>query len=596
MSRIESAPERTTASGLATLLRCFTYVKPYTAYVVTAAILMLAINALVVITPQFMRFIVDEGIARADVRYLGFLVLMLLALIILKGVMTFFQGRLSEKSSQGVAYDLRREIHKHLTTLSFSFHDKTESGQLLARAIQDVERIRFLTGRATLRLVEGTVLLVATGAVMVSMNPKLSIVALVAMPLLVFLAIRYGRTIRPLSLRIQNQLAVLTTRLEQNLRGARIVKAFAQEQRETERFEAQNAAWFALSARSAKIQAINGPLLTYVAQMMTVFVIGLGGFFIVDGTLTYGELVAFTAYIAQLAQPVRMMGMVAPMIGMAISSGERIFEILDATSEVSQDSDAHELTELSGEVVFENVSFSYSHRDHAIRDVSFTVKPGEVVAFLGATGSGKSTVLNLIPRFYNPTAGRILIDGHDTMHVKTRSLRNQIGIVLQDTILFADTIRENIRFGRHGATDDEVVDAAKAAQAHEFILEMPEGYETRVGEMGRTLSGGQKQRIAIARAILLDPRILLLDDATSSVDTETEHLIQIALQRLMEGRTAFIIAQRLSTLRMASRVIVMENGSITAEGRHDELYASSPLYREVYEHQIARVESPEANA
>ena len=574
------------ASGLTTLLRCLSYAKPYRIYLLGAAFLTLAINGLAVLMPQLIRTIVDDGIIDGNALVLRRLVLILLGLAAVKGIMTFTQGRVAETSAQGVAYDLRRAIHKRLTSLSFSFHDRTKSGQLLARAIQDVERIRFLTGRAAMRLIEGVTLLAATVIVMITINPLLAILALSLVPVLVHRAFRYGYTIRPLSLAIQDQLAVLTARVEQNLRGARIVKAFAQEQREVERFELQNDKWFSLAVRAVKVQAVNDPLLLFIVHSATVIVVGLGGWLIVQGGLTHGELVAFTVYVAQLVHPVRMMGRVAPMIGRAISSGERIFEILDTDSEVSERPDAVELPPITGSVVFDNVSFSYSHRDHAIRSVSFSAAPGEAIAFLGTTGSGKSTVLNLIPRFYNPTSGRILIDGYDIMEVRIASLRSQIGIVLQETTLFANTIEENIRFGRRDATPEQVIEAAKAAQAHQFVITMPEGYHTHVGEQGRTLSGGQRQRIAIARAILKDPRILLLDDATSSVDSETEHLIQKALQLLMRGRTSFIIAQRLSTLRMADRVIVMDGGVITAEGSHDVLYAASPLYREIYSRQI----------
>lgn len=573
---------------IAVLLRCFRLLRPYARHVLLATILLGFIDAIVLMTPQLIRVIVDRGIRGGEGVFLTAGTLVLLFVVLLKGGLTFLQGRLVEKASQGVAYDLRRRIHSQLTNLSFSFHDQTESGQLLSRSIQDVERIRFLTGRATLRLVEGAVFLLSTAVVMVVMNPLLAILALAALPLLAWRGYAFGRIIRPLGERIQEKLAVLTTRLEQNLRGVRIVRAFAQERREIDRFAAENREWFSISAAEGKVRAINSPLLTLIVQLATVGILGLGGVLIVRGSLTYGELVAFTTYLAQLAGPVRAIGWIMPVIGMAIAAAERIFEVVDSTSEVEEDSNAPALSEISGKVEFEEVSFAYIGDRYALNDVSFRVEPGEVVALLGETGSGKSTIVNLLPRFYDVTSGCIRVDGTDIRSVRVSSLRRQIGMVLQETTLFATTIRENIRYGQVEATDREVQEAAEAAQAHGFIEQMPDGYDTAVGELGRTLSGGQKQRVAIARAILKNPRVLILDDATSSVDTETESLIQDALQNLMDGRTSLVIAQRLSTLRLASRVLVLEDGRIAAGGTHDELYERSRLYREIYDKQLRR--------
>ncbi|MEE8440713.1 MAG: ABC transporter ATP-binding protein, partial [Spirochaetia bacterium] len=541
------------------------------------------------------RQIVDRGIRGGDTRWLTLGTATLLLIIVAKGALTFFQGRLIERASQGVAYDLRRTIHEQLTKLSFSFHDKTESGQLLSRSIQDVERIRFLDGRATLRLVEGAVFLISSAILMFIMDPLLATLVMAVLPLLAWRGYAFGRMIRPLGERIQERLAVMTTRLEQNLRGATVVKAFAQERREIDRFEDENRKWFALSATNAKVRAVNAPLLSLIVQLATVGILGFGGYLIVRGDLTYGELVAFTTYMAQLSGPVRAIGWIVPVIGMAIASAGRIFEVIDSTSEVEEDETAPELPEVKGRVEFDRVSFAYGDDRYALHEVSFVAEPGEIVALMGETGSGKSTIVNLLPRFYDVRNGTILVDGTDIRSVRVSSLRRQIGMVLQETTLFATTIRENIRYGRATATDAEVQEAAEAAQGHQFILSMPDGYDTKVGELGRTLSGGQKQRIAIARAILMNPRILILDDATSSVDTDTERLIQIALQTLMNGRTSFVIAQRLSTLRMADRILVLENGRIGAGGTHAELYDQSRLYREIYDRQLSR-ESEEGEA
>lgn len=568
------------------LWRCFTYLRPYRRLTAGVYALMFAITGLTLVSPQLIRWIVDQGIRGRNTRLLAGSVLALLGLTAVKGVLAFLQGRWTEVVSQGVAYDLRNAIHRKLAELSFAYHDRTETGQLLSRAVQDVERIRFLTGRAFLRLVEGAVLLLGTAAALVRMNPNLALLALAAMPLLAYRALVFGSHFRPVSLAIQAQLAVLTTRLEQNLRGARIVKAFAQEDAETERFDRENRHWFDLSARAARLQAFNVPLLDLIANAGTVVIIWYGGLLVIQNRLTLGELVAFATYLTQLVQPVRRLGMIIPAVAMASSAGERIFEILDTRSEVQDEPDAVPLPTVTGDVRFEHVSFSYFRRHTVLDDITFEAKPGQVIALLGATGSGKTTITNLVLRFYDPTEGRVTIDGWDIRHVTLNSLRDQIGIVLQESTLFAASIRENIAFGLPTATEADIVGAARAAQAHDFILAMPHGYDTRVGERGATLSGGQRQRVAIARALLTDPRILILDDATASVDTETERLIQLPLQRLMEGRTSFVIAQRLSTVRLADAVLVLERGRIAAMGTHDELLARSGLYAQIYDRQL----------
>jgi len=418
------------------------------------------------------------------------------------------------------------------------------------------------------------------------MNPQLALLALATLPFLAHRAFHLGRRLRPLSLAVQQQLAVLTTRLEQNLHGARVVKAFAQEDAEIARFDRENDRWFDLSVRASRLQAINTPLIDFIANVSTVIIIWYGGLLVIQGHLTLGELVSFTTYLAQLALPVRRLGQIVPALAIAAAAGTRIFEILDAQSEVRDAPDAIPLPPARGLVRFENVSFAYFRRHRVLDDITFEAQPGQVIALLGMTGSGKSTIINLIPRFYDATEGRIAIDGYDIRSVTLNSLRDQIGIVLQETLLFATTIRENIAFGRPDAREEEIIQAARAAQAHDFIVETPNGYDTLVGERGITLSGGQRQRVAIARALLKDPRILILDDATSSVDTETEQLIQKALERLMRGRTSFIIAQRLSTLRMADLILVLEKGRIAARGTHEELLRRSGLYAEIYQQQL----------
>ncbi len=575
------------ASGAGRILwRCYGYLRPYWRRVAIAYAALVGINLLSVVIPQLIRHIVDRGIRDRDTGLLGWSVLSLIGLTLVKGGLSFVQNRWVEISSQSVAYDVRNAIHQKLASLSFSYHDRTETGQLLSRAVQDVERIRFLTGRASMRLLDGTVLLLGTMVALVLMNTRLALLVLVTMPLLVHRAFVFARRYRPLSTDIQQQLAVLTARLEQNLRGARVVKAFAQEKAEVERFDRENARWFYLSALASRLRAINAPLLTLIANAGLVFIIWYGGSLVIRGQLTLGELVAFSTYLGQLAEPVRRMGMIVPVLAMATAAGERIFEILDARSDVEQAPEAVSLPPVQGHVRFQGVSFAYFGRHRVLQDVSFEALPGQVIALLGATGSGKSTIINLIPRFYDPTEGCITLDGHDIQSATLNSLRDQIGIVLQETTLFAATVQENIAFGRPDADEAEIVEAAQAAQAHDFIVDMPHGYDTPVGERGVTLSGGQKQRIAIARALLKDPRILILDDATSSVDTETEQLIQRALERLMRGRTSFVIAQRLSTVRMADLILLLDRGRVAARGTHKELLRTSGLYTDIYHHQL----------
>jgi ATP-binding cassette subfamily B protein len=584
-----TAPEKRTRLRFSPVtFRCYTYLRPYARIAAGAYLSILAINAVNAAVPQLVRWIIDNGIRQADLTLLGISVLALLGLTLVRGVLTFFQGKWIETASQNVAADLRAELHKKLTILSFSFHDQSQAGDILSRAMSDVDRIRFLTGRATWRVVDGAVIMLVTAGLLIWMNPKLSLLAVAAMPILVLRSIDFGFKFRPLSLRIQEQLSVLTTRVEQTLRGARVVKAFAREEDEIAKFERENEHWFQLSAQSARLQAGGGSMLQLIANLASVFILWIGGGMVMRGELTLGELVAFTTYLAQLLNPVRFLGMIIPAIAIAGVAAERVFEILDAVPEVQESPDAYPLPAFEGHVRFEDVSFSYGKRRDVLAHIDLEAKPGQIIALVGPTGSGKSTIINLIPRFYDPSEGRVMIDGHDIRGVTLNSLRSRIGIVLQETTLFAASIRENIAFGCDGCSEEELIAAAQAAQAHDFILRTPQGYDTLVGERGITLSGGQKQRIAIARAILTNPRILVLDDATSSVDSETEGAIQRALDHLMQGRTSFVIAHRLSTVMRADCILVLDKGRIAARGTHAELLKSLPLYGEIHRRQLKK--------
>jgi ATP-binding cassette, subfamily B, multidrug efflux pump len=571
------------------LRRSFRYLLPYWKITAGAYLSQVGVASLSILIPQVIRWMIDSGIEQADTRLLYWSSAGLLLITLLRGLFAFFEGRWSEIASQNVAYDLRGDLQRKITLLSFSFHDRTETGDLLARTVQDVERIRFLTGRASLRIFEAVLLLGGTGIVLVWMNARLAALVLVFMPFLVLAALEFGRRYRPLSLHIQKQVGVLTTGVEQNLRGSTVVKAYAQEEAEVQRFQQVNEHWFQLSAYAARLQAINLPVLFLLANLGVALIVWAGGRSVVQGTLTLGEMVAFTTYLGQLINPIRRLGLIIPAVIMASTAGERIFEVLDSVPEVKDMPGAVELPSVRGQVRFQNVSFAYG-KHQVLSGIDFQAEPGQLVALVGPTGSGKTSVVNLIPRFYDPSAGFVFIDGLDIREVKLTSLRRQIGIVLQETVLFSGTVRENLLFGCDTCSEEDMISAARAAQAHDFIGAMSKGYDTKVGERGVTLSGGQKQRLAIARAMLMDPRILILDDATSSVDTGTEHLIQQALSRLMQGRTSFVIAHRLSTVMRANLILVLEDGRIAARGTHTALLQSSPLYAEIYQRQLRRDE------
>lgn len=546
----------------------------------------LGLSALI---PQFIRWIIDTGIEKNQPAVLTWSVFALLGLTVVKGVLNYYQGMLSETASQNVAYDLRNAIQRKLTQLSFSFHDTSETGELLSRAIQDVERLRFLTGRATIRIADGVLTIIVTMIILLVMDYRLGLLVLISIPILVHRAYYFGSRFRPLSLQIQKQLARLTTAVEQNLRGSRVVKAYAQEPAEIEMFEIENDQWFKLTVQSARLRAINLPLIFLISNISMAAIYLFGGYLVINEQITFGVLLAFITYLGQLVEPIRRLGIIIPAVAIASSSAERVFDILDMVPDVKDAPDAKSISIDRGKVQFENVSFSYG-RQTVIKDINFEAKPGQIVALLGATGSGKSTIISLIPRFYDPTVGRVLIDDTDIRSVQLQSLRSQIGIVLQETTLFAATIRENIAFGQTNASEEEIIAAAEAAQAHEFIVRSPKGYDTHVGERGITLSGGQKQRIAIARVLLMNPRILILDDATASVDTETEHLIQMAFENLIKGRTTFVIAHRLSTVRSADMILVLDRGRIVASGTHEQLLKTSPQYLEIYNQQLKHQE------
>jgi ATP-binding cassette subfamily B protein len=567
--------------------RALAYLKNYLLIALGGGLAMLLVNLANLATPQLLRILIDEGIQPLDLSRIWQVAFYLVGLALFRGIFNFLQGYWSEVASQGVAYDLRNKIFEKLQNLSFSYHDRSQTGKLMTRMTSDVEISRMFVGRGFMMLISAILMLVGTLVIMFVMNWKLSLILTMVIFLIFLLFAVFVRRIMPVALEVQRKLGALNTILQENLAGMRVVKAFAREDYETERYLDQNQELLKENINLVRLFSSVFPMIFLIAQMGVVVVIWYGGIQVISNNLTLGELVAFNGYVLFLLMPIFQMGMLGAMLSRAEASAARIFEVMDAQSEVEERPDAVQLPAIKGEVEFSNVTFQYVGADQdVINNISFRAEPGETIAILGQTGAGKSSIINLIPRFYDVTSGNVIVDGYDVRDVTLESLRSQIGIVLQETSLFSGTIHENIAYGRPDASLEDVMDAAEAAQAHNFINELPDGYETVVGERGVGLSGGQKQRVAIARALLVNPRILILDDSTSSVDAETEYHIQEALIGLMKDRTSFVIAQRISTVRNADKIILLENGQLAAQGRHDELLKSSELYAEILETQF----------
>jgi ATP-binding cassette subfamily B multidrug efflux pump len=569
--------------------RTLTYLKKYLLPTSGALLSLLLVNAANLVSPKLLQRLIDDGVAALDMDVVWGVVIALFGVAIVRGLFNFLQGYLGEVASQGVAYELRNSIFEKLQNLSFSYHDRSHTGKLMTRMTSDVELVRMFLGRGLVMLVSSIVLLIGTLVMLFLMNWKLTLLVMLVIPGVGFIFMLFVKKIMPMSRTVQQKLGVLNTILQENLSGMRIVKAFAREGYEIERYSEANVDFLDANISMIKLFTTFSPLVFFMGNIGMVIVVGVGGLFVINGTLSLGELVAFTGYLIYLLMPMFMMGMIGAMLSRAEASAQRLFEVLDAESDVKDAPDAVTLPKVDGRVELRDVRFRYiGAESDVVTDLSFVAEPGQTIAILGQTGAGKSSIITLIPRFYDVAEGQVLIDGQDVRKVTLDSLRSQIGIVLQETTLFSGTIRKNIAYGRPEASVKKVEAAAKAAQAHEFILEQPEGYETVVGERGVGLSGGQKQRIAIARALLLDPRILIMDDSTSSVDAETEYKIQQALEDLQKGRTTFVIAQRISTVRNADKILVLDKGVLAAEGTHEELQRTSELYMEIIETQFGK--------
>jgi len=511
----------------------------------------------------------------------------ILIFAVLRGVFAFLQAYWAEKNSQAVAYDLRNDLYSKIQRLSFSYHDRNQTGQLMIRATDDVEKVRLFIGQGLLQLVGAVILLTGTVIILFTTNVSLAWTAMPILPLALALFIVFSAMSRPMFTKVQQKLSALNTVLQENLAGIKVIKAFTREREQQAKFRAAADATMEQAIAVSRLFTFLFPLIFMIANLGQAAILYVGGKQIIAGTLSLGAWQEFSLYLMYLFFPIAQFGFIITQFGQASASADRIFEILDAKNDIVDKPEAIDLPQVQGRVRFENVTFRYfGGGDPVLKNVTFEAAPGESIALLGATGSGKTSIINLLPRFYDPTEGRITIDGHDLRDVKLDSLRAQIGIVLQETTLFSGTIRDNIAFGKPEATLKEIEAAARAAAAHDFIIAFPDGYNTHVGERGATLSGGQKQRVAIARALLLDPRILILDDSTSSVDLTTEAQIQAALDKLMKGRTSFVIAQRISTVINADKILVLDKGEIVAQGRHADLMEDSPIYAEIYNSQL----------
>ena len=582
------------------LIRLLGFLKKYWKRVTLAYVCLFLSVGFSLGMPELVKQTIDTGIgfdpqtlemsgSKSILIWLG---IAILAVATLRGVFAFGQTYLGEYISQRVAYDIRNLFYDRVQRLSFAFHDTAQTGQLMSRATQDVEAVRFFISMGGLRVLYVFITFAGICALLFIMNWRLALIGISCMPLIGYLATRVGTRLRPIWMSIQEGIAELGTILQENLSGVKVVKAFTQEKYESAKFQKQATTLYDDNITASKVRAFNMPLMSFILVLASGIIIWFGGREILADRLTGGELIQFYLYLAMMAMPIRMMGMMVNMVSRGMSAGTRIFEVLDAESAVKEKPGATELTDVQGLVRFQGVSFSYDSSityeimGPVLGNVNLEAKPGEMVALLGMTGSGKTTLVNLIPRFYDVTSGSITIDGTDIQDVTLSSLRRNIGIVQQDVFLFTATIADNIAYGAVDASMDDIIAASKAAQLHDFIESLPDGYDTWVGERGLTLSGGQRQRLAIARTLLIDPRILIFDDSTSSVDTETEFLIQKVLRELMKGRTTFVIAQRLQTVRDANQILVLDKGTIAERGSHAELLEHGAIYRHIYELQL----------
>ncbi len=574
-------------------VRVLSYLKRYWLLETLVILCLLGVTATNIVVPLLIRTIIDNVIPTMDYNLLLTITLAILTVTALRGFFTFAWRYATEYIAQKAVYNVRNQIYEALQRQTFTFYDKMPTGELMSRVTSDVDMIRGFLAWGFPQFISILAMFIGVFAITIGISWKLTILALSTAPIVAITALRFSRKIRPVFTTGQEKLAIINAVLQENITGVKVVRAFAKENLEEQKFLEKGKDYFNTNLKAAKLRAIHIPIMELMSGIGAVLILLYGGIQAISGEITIGTLVLFNSYLLLLLMPMRFIGFITSFIQRALAGARRIFEVLDAVPEIKDKPGAKELNTTEGHLKFENVSFSYG-REPVLKNVTFEAKPGETVALLGATGSGKTSIISLIPRFYDTTTGNLTLDGIDIRNIKIKSLRKHIGIVHQETFLFSTTIKENIAYGTPNATMEDIINAAKAAEAHEFIASFPENYNTLIGERGSTLSGGQKQRVAIARALLRNPAILILDDSTSSVDIETEYQIQKALQALLRNRTTLVITQRLSTIKNANKIIVLDSGEIAEMGTHEELVKKDGLYRRIYETQLAAQAKPEA--
>ena len=565
-------------------MRLLGFLRPYRASLAVSSVLAIASQGAGILVPVLTGVVINELSGAQDTRKLTLVIAAIIGLGVVRAGLMVGRRLISGKQALGVEYDLRDELYAHLLGLSFGFYDRSQTGQLMSRATIDLQSVRFFLGYGLIFFAQHVVTIAVVVVVLFVYSWKLALVAVAITPAIVATAYRYSHVSHPVLKDVQQKLGEVATVAEESIVGVHVVKSFSQEDRRRERFARAADAVFDQTLAANRQRALYVPLLTLLPLVAQAAVLLAAGRMVVSGSLSLGSFFAFNLLLAMLVMPLRMLGMWVGQAQRATAAGERIFDILDEPEEIADRPDARPLAPGPGEVRFEAVRFAYAEGRPVLEDVDLVVPAGRTVALIGRTGSGKTTLAALVPRFYDASGGRVVVDGVDVRNLQRRSLRREIGVISQDPFLFSASIRDNIAFGMPDAPFEAVEAAARAAEAHEFILELPQGYETVVGERGITLSGGQRQRIAIARALLIDPRILVLDDATASVDATTEARIRAGLREVMLGRTTIIIAHRLSTIALADEIVVLEHGRIAARGTQTELLEESTLFREIHEH------------